>query len=769
MSLDLSSLFLYFKVGMVKPCKNGGYAFGDFRLDRDKRMLYRDEQEVLLPPKVVETLIVLVENQGEIVSKADLMEKVWADSVVEESNLSQHLYILRRTLGDAGNGRPVIETLRRRGYRFNAPTTVIDTAPASSAAAPATEPAPRPTSSNLSVRRQGNVLTVTDWEPAPAAADDTPNPAQPKPLSRSRMLIVLAIAAVVIVAAFGAYQLATRTGSDDARAASGPLGQISITRLTTSGRTKRSAISPDGNHVAHVTDDSGGQSLWVRHIAAPTDVRIAGPAATEYVSVTFSPDGGFVYYVGLDRDKGDSTLYRVPVLGGPSLAVASDIGPFGFSPDGSQIAFLRFFDSEVSGLIQANADGSNQQTLATRRFPNYFLTIWNAPAWSLDGRTIFAPVRENDERGPYETVIGFGLNDRAEHRPVTSRWQYVGQPRSVPDGLLVTASETATDPMQVWHVSALDGNARRVTNDLNNYHDLSVTADGGRIALVQVQVLSSLWVASNADKAQAKQIGSEVGWIDEMAWGSDGRIFYRPSGSAEIWTSDAEGQGTKQLTAGAAAGRGFDVTPDGRHLVFSSTRSGRFHIWRMNIDGSGLSQLSFGDGEFYPECSPDGQWIVYQSADEMAPTIWKISIDGGEAVRLTDTKALRPAISPDGKLVAFHYLDPEPEGSKWRIGIVSMDGSLPMRRFDLPSTVTKRIVRWSPDGKAVVYPNDEGGLSDLWMQPLEGGPPRKITNFKADQIMTFDWSIDNRWLAYVRSVETSNVVLIGSLGQDASK
>ena len=144
MSLDLSSRFLHFKVGMAKSCKHGGYAFGEFRLDPKKRMLYRGDTEIVLPPKVVETLIVLVESQGEIVSKADLMEKVWADSIVEESNLSQHLYLLRKTLGDGADGKPVIETLRRRGYRFNAETTVIDTE-----TTPAREFAPRLTPSNL--------------------------------------------------------------------------------------------------------------------------------------------------------------------------------------------------------------------------------------------------------------------------------------------------------------------------------------------------------------------------------------------------------------------------------------------------------------------------------------------------------------------------------------------------------------------------------------------------------------------------------------------
>jgi Tol biopolymer transport system component len=182
----------------------------------------------------------------------------------------------------------------------------------------------------------------------------------------------------------------------------------------------------------------------------------------------------------------------------------------------------------------------------------------------------------------------------------------------------------------------------------------------------------------------------------------------------------------------------------------------------MRLDGSDLTQLTSGNGEFYPKCSPDGNWVVYQSADELDPTIWKIPIEGGEPVRLTDTRALRPSVSPDGTLVAYHYLDPEPEGSKWRVGIASMDGGKRLKWFDFPPNVMQRIVRWSPDGRATVYPKEEAGLSDLWAQPLEGGPPRKITDLRADNILTFSWSHDARWLAYVRNVETSNVVLIST-------
>ena len=101
------------------------YEFDEFRLDAESLMLYHLGSEVSLVPKAVETLLVLIENQGKIISKNELIEAVWPDTVVEESNLSLYLHILRKTLGDRKDGKPYVETYRRRGYRFKGEAHVV--------------------------------------------------------------------------------------------------------------------------------------------------------------------------------------------------------------------------------------------------------------------------------------------------------------------------------------------------------------------------------------------------------------------------------------------------------------------------------------------------------------------------------------------------------------------------------------------------------------------------------------------------------------------
>src|SRR2546423_4848955 len=126
MSLDLDLVFSEFNLSVDKSSDQKIYEFEDFRLDAVHLMLYHGTEEISLPPKAVETLLALVERRGEIVSKDELMSIIWTDAIVDESNLALYLHILRKTLGNRNNGKPFIETLRRRGYRFHAAVAALN-------------------------------------------------------------------------------------------------------------------------------------------------------------------------------------------------------------------------------------------------------------------------------------------------------------------------------------------------------------------------------------------------------------------------------------------------------------------------------------------------------------------------------------------------------------------------------------------------------------------------------------------------------------------
>ena len=102
------------------------YEFGPYRLIPAERLLLRDGEPVALTPKAFETLVALVERAGHLAEKDELLKVVWPDSFVEESNLAQNVFALRRALGESKKGKPYIETVPKRGYRFLGSVTVIE-------------------------------------------------------------------------------------------------------------------------------------------------------------------------------------------------------------------------------------------------------------------------------------------------------------------------------------------------------------------------------------------------------------------------------------------------------------------------------------------------------------------------------------------------------------------------------------------------------------------------------------------------------------------
>jgi DNA-binding winged helix-turn-helix (wHTH) protein len=97
------------------------YEFGRYSVNAAERVLLRDKELVPLTPKVFDILLALIESSGQVVSKEELMRRVWPETFVEEGNLTQNISILRKALGETQNGNKYIETIARRGYRFVAP------------------------------------------------------------------------------------------------------------------------------------------------------------------------------------------------------------------------------------------------------------------------------------------------------------------------------------------------------------------------------------------------------------------------------------------------------------------------------------------------------------------------------------------------------------------------------------------------------------------------------------------------------------------------
>jgi eukaryotic-like serine/threonine-protein kinase len=577
--------------------------------------------------------------------------------------------------------------------------------------------------------------------------------------------MIVAGVLIVIVAAIGIGLYKFIVGKKSAS-----LPMLKIQRLTMSGKASDAAISPDGKYVAHVKNDAGQQSLWLRQVATTSDTQIVPPSTQNYNGITFSKDGDYIYYALGELNNPAHTLYQVATLGGASRKIIENVAsPITLSPDGTRLAFMRDIATGETALVVANADGTGERQIAVRKRPNNFSS--GGPSWSPDGKLIASGVLNSALVGG-TTVIGVEVESGAEKQITSQKWcgNCVGQVGWLADGsgLLLLVLDPGPRSKQLWHISYPDGEARKVTNDdLNNYSRLSLTADSSVLVTVQTEIAAGVWVTPQADASRARQISS--GRYDGqlgVAWTPGGKIIYtsRESGLTDIWSMDQDGKDQKQLTAHAATNLDPWATRDGRYIIFSSTRksasrNGR-SIWRIDTDGGNLKQLTGGEGGRFPQSSPDGRWVVFRSARDGPSTVLKVSIDGGEPVPLTDKWTSNPTVSPDGSLVACWLRDDQPN-TLTKVAIIPFTGGDPVKVLDVPQSVyTVAGLRWTPDGRALTYIDATNGVSNIWSLPLDGGKPIQLTDFKTDQIFWFDFSRDGKQLALSRGTQTSDVILI---------
>ena len=596
----------------------------------------------------------------------------------------------------------------------------------------------------------------------PATSVTGAEPTAVSPARQSRrpwMYVAFGVAglAVLAIAAFGLMRLFGHKGTRPLA----PFQIQKINRLTSTGKVAGAAISPDGKYVVHILNEAGQQSMWVRQVATESTVQIIPPSDYFYGGMTFSPDGNYIYYLRTERGSQRQDLYQMPVLGGAPRKLISDVdSSISFSPDGKRFAFRR--DSPHSGesmLMTANADGTGETKLASRKLPDSFLS----PAWSPDGKVIVCSVA-NLASSANRSYVEVNTESGAERTLGDGKWLNAGRPSWVSDGssFIATAVDEASKKSQIWQFSYPRGEARKITNDLNDYGGVSLTADSSTLITVQGDVASTIYILPNADSEKASQIVTGATKYDGapgIGWTPDGKIVYasRTNENNNIWIMDADGTNRKQLTLNTGISFQPVVSPDGRYIAFVSYKEGAQNIWRMNIDGTDPVRLTGRGLENFPSFSPDGKWIIYTSLSSGKNTLWKVPVEGGEENQISDIFCAVPAVSPDGKLIACYYWTEQP-GQPIQIAIIPIEGGQPLKTFNISPTQ----VRWTPDGRGLAYADNRGGVANIWVQPIAGGPPKQLTRFKTDQILSFAWSRDGKQLACARGVINNDVVLISN-------
>jgi serine/threonine protein kinase/Tol biopolymer transport system component len=572
--------------------------------------------------------------------------------------------------------------------------------------------------------------------------------------AKSGMPKSLAVAAALVAmaaAVFGGYKLLNHRHNFD-------LQNMQITKLTDNGKADQVAISPDGRYIVYAMRDGEKESLWVRNVATKSDVQVLAPDIVEIPGVSFSPDGNYIYFVRSDKSTENfHYLYQMPVLGGSQRQLIRDIdSAIDFSPDGKQLVFERGVpDRSVIEIWTAQADGGGEKLITT--LPAFAGAIFG-PTWSPDGKTLVASMLGvgNDASWSLKAINVVDGHVRTLFNGVG---RSIGRAVWMPDGdaLIAAVAETTLGRGQLNSIDYPTGELHRFTNDLSDYTaPLDITRDGKTMAAIQHTRISNIWTAPAANLSQARQLTSGEPAYALIAPGPSGKIL-ATSANRDIWLMNADGSQPTVLVPDAHDINSISACGD-RYVLYDVYRNGKLELWRVDADGSNGKKVVDLDVEAgTSQCSPDGKWIFYANKD----TIYRMPFDGGDAVALVKLGdgggALQ--VSPDGTQLAFEYQEGKPVPIP-RIATVPVAGGPMHVVSQVP--LGARGLAWSPSGKALQVGFLRDGASNIWEQPLSGGPPRQITNFTSDRIAFFAWSRDGKQLFMTRGTATSDVILISN-------
>jgi len=561
------------------------------------------------------------------------------------------------------------------------------------------------------------------------------------------VIAILSIIAIGVLASlYGLYKL---KGKDQ----SGVRSPLQITRVSADGKIMDATISPDGNYFGYMLEKGQDCSVWIKHLATNSSVQISSAIKCPILgyALRFSRDGSYVYY------SDGSDLYRVPVLGGSVNKIISNVNSaISFSPNGREITFKRLSpDSRSYDVVIANLDSTVERILHTRETPSPVLA--SGPAWSPDGNLIIY-MGEVDQRR--QALFAISLADNAERQVGAQTWFEVQNIDWLSDGsgLILAAQSEVGSPTQIWQISYPAAELRRVTNDVNNYVDITQTADSTKLLGLTSDLTSQVWTLSVMDPQSLKQIS--FGDDREVAWTPDGHIVFSSydKGAAQLRIMDQSGSNQQALTDGPGYHEHPSISRDGQYIAFAlSQDGGRRTVWKMNIDGRNQTQLTNAGSESWPTFSPDGQWIVYESLPQsQASALWKVPPTGGAPSKVSDETGVA-RVSPDNKLIASTYYDFKTRKEYFQVRSFENGERVGLFELALGNPIPPS---WLPDASGICFVETRGSISNIWVQPLQGGPRKQITDFKSDYISSFDLSQDGKRLAIARGPLNTQVVLI---------
>lgn len=664
------------------------YEFGPFRLEPAERKLSRDGVVVALTPKVFDMLVILVRNSNHLLEKDELIRSLWPDSFVEEGNLSNNVFWLRKALG---NDHEYIETVPRRGYRFVGALRQL----------PNAEKLPSEPweFQNPGPAHPSTVGPVTVVVPSAAAKMGSAAPSRRSGVM-TRWAPVWLIGGIVVILLASGYWYLSRPLP--------PPRITAYTQLTHDGGDKTLA-GTDGSRL-YFTQMSPNLIAQVG-INGGEIAPLSFPLqAAQVMLIDISPDGSNALLYTFEEGLG-LTMYVAPILGGSARRLGGAVSFNNFSPDGSSVIY-----SDRNGdVFLVHIDGSDKRKLASAG------TVASSFAWSPDGKVI----RFDKQDGLWEmssdgTRIHRLLPGWKGGAPCCGKWTQDGSL------FLFLANH------QIWALDErrnLFRRASRVPIQLTSGPIRWARALPGKNG--KTLFAHGYTLRGELSRTDVKTGGSQpfLGGISAefVSFSPDGKfVAYVAWPEGTLWKANRDGSNRLQLNQPPNYAANPRWSPDSKEIVYMAVSpDGRSLIRRISaVDGTRLWLESEETGDMHDaNWSPDGAKILFGNGTLIKPETQDLRIADLNTRQVTvvpgSAGKWSPRWSPDGRYIAAQVHPP--------IGHLAVFDLKLQRWSDLLVNGDVQFPSFSRDGKFIYFLRCGKGQG-VFRIPVRGGKEEPVAD-----------------------------------------
>lgn len=751
------------------------YQLGEFEIDPNKRLLKREDGAcVHLSNKPFQVLLYFVENRDRIVTRQELLDQFWEGRDVYDITLTKCVGAIRKALGENSEKPRFIETRWAEGYRYIGPFADLSLAsPATLAVTQGSESVDQPPCPETQTELRYSDPQFTDKSaevlPTPTVVSDPPHLTQtgarlrgwPAVISRWQFWAAVAVAVLALLP-FGVWIFLSRAKPEN-RIIGPKWSEAKSSQLTNqAGVECYVKLAPDGKSFIYASRASGNWDLYWQRVGGRNTVNLTKDSPADDTQPAYSPDGN---YIAFRSERATPGIYVMEATS-ENVRRLSDVGfDPAWSPDGKELVVSadRFTDPVKRSLIPSQL-WIVDVVSGTRRL----LTNGDAvqPSWSPGGKRIaYWALQPGGGQRDLWTIPASG----GEAVRVTNDQAVDWNPVWSPDGKYLYFASDRGGSMNFWRVpldetsGAVQGQPETVITPSVYSQHLSFSHDGKRMAYVQKSETRNLErIAFDPSKelatGQPQPVTQGTRYVTEPDLSPDEEWFACSSQGEkqeDILLIKRDGTEQRQLTNDSFRDRSPRWAPDGKRIAFYSDRSGRFEVWTINSDGTGLRQLTYtsGPSTVYPIWSPDGNQMLFKQRGSQ-PFLFDLNRPWAEQapVKLPQIEGVgqdfwASSWSPDGrKLAGIWVLN--------RINYLHVYDfeTKTYENFNLPAG---RPI-WLSDNRRLLFEQD-GSLHIVETQTKKS---HEILSAGPDTIMTICPTRDTRNLYYTLQKTESDVWLL---------